>query len=335
MLPPGPRARSPIIHTRSSGSSPGATCTGCARRASSRARAPGGRLCLSGRRWAPNYRTLARFRRDNAAAFTAVFQETVLLALRLGLAQLGHVALDGTKLKANASKHKTMSYGRLRLRGDASPRRITRLVEHAEVQDDAEDEEYGADSDGYSVVEELARREQRLAKIQGLRERWRRSSGRSRTHPRAGTGHRRQGAALLRRRRRSDDAHEARRVRLRLQRPDCRRRRERGHRGAMLTNTVPDVGHLPALVGRVRHLRAVAGLPATTPTTVSADTGYFSKENVAQDGGGIDLLIAAGRDDPATPPLVNAQASSRPTGSATMRPGMSGCAQRTRSRRAR
>ena len=54
---------------------------------------------------APTYRTLARFRRDNAVAFTAVFQETVVLALRLGLARLGHVALDGTKLKANTSKH--------------------------------------------------------------------------------------------------------------------------------------------------------------------------------------------------------------------------------------
>src|ERR1051325_2060105 len=61
----------------------------------------------------PNYRTLARFRRENAAAFTAIFQETVILALRLGLARLGHVALDGTKLKANASKHKAMSYARL------------------------------------------------------------------------------------------------------------------------------------------------------------------------------------------------------------------------------
>src|SRR3954469_6298741 len=61
----------------------------------------------------PNYRTLARFRRENAAAFTAVFQETVILALRLGLARLGQVALDGTKLKANTSKHKAMSYGRM------------------------------------------------------------------------------------------------------------------------------------------------------------------------------------------------------------------------------
>src|ERR687894_954012 len=64
----------------------------------------------------PNYRTLARFRRENAAAFTAVFQETGLLALPLGLPPLGHVALDGTKLKANTSKHKAMSYGRMQQR---------------------------------------------------------------------------------------------------------------------------------------------------------------------------------------------------------------------------
>jgi transposase len=64
----------------------------------------------------PNYRTLARFRRENGAAFTAVFQETVVLALRLGLARLGHVALDGTKLKANTSKHTAMSSGRMRQR---------------------------------------------------------------------------------------------------------------------------------------------------------------------------------------------------------------------------
>src|SRR5947209_4045241 len=56
----------------------------------------------------PNYRTLARFRRDNVTAFTSIFQETVILALRLGLARLGHVALDGTKFKANSSKHKAM-----------------------------------------------------------------------------------------------------------------------------------------------------------------------------------------------------------------------------------
>src|SRR5262245_47183731 len=120
---------------------------------------------------APNYRTLARFRRENAAAFTAVFQETVLLALRLGLAKLGHVALDGTKLRANSSKHKAMSYGRMKQREAQLQEEIARLVEGAAAQDDAEDQEYGADSDGYAVDAELTRRAERLAKIRALRER--------------------------------------------------------------------------------------------------------------------------------------------------------------------
>src|SRR5215217_3964052 len=99
---------------------------------------------------APHYRTLARFRRDNAGAFTAVFQETVVLALRLGVAQLGHVALDGTKLRANTSKHKALSYGWMQRREAQLKEEIARLVAQAEAQDRDEDQEYGADSDGYS-----------------------------------------------------------------------------------------------------------------------------------------------------------------------------------------
>ncbi len=120
---------------------------------------------------APNDRTLARFRRDNAAAFTAVFQETVVLALRLGLAKLGHVALDGTKLRAHTSKHKAMSDGRMRQREAQLRAEIARLVAQAEAQDATEDQEDGADSDGYAVDEEWARRGARLAKIRALRAR--------------------------------------------------------------------------------------------------------------------------------------------------------------------
>jgi transposase len=68
---------------------------------------------------------------------------------------------------------------------------------------------------------------------------------------------------------------------------------------ATLTNIAPDMGHLPELVAEVRGLRDVAGLAPAHPTTVSADAGYFSGENAAEDGDGLDLLIAAGRDDPA------------------------------------
>src|SRR3712207_6014672 len=68
---------------------------------------------------------------------------------------------------------------------------------------------------------------------------------------------------------------------------------------AALTNSAPDVGHLPAMVDGVRKLRAAAGRSPDDATTISADAGYFSTDNIAEDGNGIDLLIAAGRDDPA------------------------------------
>ena len=248
----------------------------------------------------PNYRTLARFRRDNAAAFTAVFQETVVLALHLGLARLGHVALDGTKLKANASKHKAMSYGRMKQREAQLRDEIARLVEQAEAQDAAEDQEYGADSDGYSVAEELALREARLAKIRALRERLEAEQRQEQGRPTAAP------PAIDDKEQRSFADGDARMMLM--------KRGEYGYAynaqaavdaesgvivAAALTNIAPDVGHLPTLVTRVRALREAAGLPDQEPTTVSADAGYFSGDNVAEDGAGLDLLIAAGRDDPA------------------------------------
>lgn len=249
----------------------------------------------------PNYRTLARFRRDNAAAFTAVFQETVILALRLGLAQLGHVALDGTKLRANTSKHKAMSYGRMRQREAQLEDEIARLVQQADAQDTAEDQAYGTDSDGYSVDAELALRERRLAKIRVLRERL---EAEQRAEQDLGDG---ANPVIDDKEQRSFADGDARMMLL--------KRGEYAYAynaqaavdatsgivvAADLTNTAPDVAHLPDLVQRVRGLRAVIDLPDEEATTVSADAGYFSAENIAEDGNGIDLLIAAGRDDPAT-----------------------------------
>jgi transposase len=249
----------------------------------------------------PNYRTLARFRRENAAAFTAVFQETVVLALRLGLAQLGHVALDGTKLRANTSKHKAMSYGRMRQREAQLREAIARLVQEAEAQDAVEDQEYGADSDGYSVEVELALRERRLAKIRMLRERLE-------AEQRVEQGVAEGAAPVI-------DAKEQRSFADGDARMMLMKRGEYAYAynaqaavdaasgiivAADLTNTAPDVGHLPGLVGRVRALRDVADRSNAEATIVSADAGYFSRENIVEDGDGIDLLIAAGRADPAT-----------------------------------
>src|SRR6266567_3567422 len=248
----------------------------------------------------PNYRTLARFRRDNAAAFTAVFQETVVLALRLGLARLGHVALDGTKLKANTSKHKAMSYGRMRQREAQLKEEMARLVEQAERRDAAEDQEYGIDSDGYSVGEELARREARLAKIQAAREHLE-------AEQRAEQGLSEDAAPVIAdKEQRSFADTDARIMLMKRGEYDYAYNAQAGVAGdrgvivvAELTNVAPDMGHLPAAASEVRALRDVAQLPDEQPTTLSTDAGYFSGENAAEDGAGLDLLIAAGRDDPA------------------------------------
>ncbi len=247
----------------------------------------------------PNYRTLARFRRENATAFTAIFQETVVLALRLGLAQLGHVALDGTKFKANASKHKAMSYGRMQQREAQLKREIAALVDQAEAQDATDAAAYGVTSDGYAVAEELALRAARLAKIQALR-------ARLETEQREAQGltdaamptidEKEQRAfadadarIMLMKRGEYDYAYNAQAA------VDA----EAGSIvAAALTNSAPDMGHLPGLVADLRALREAADMPATEPTTTSADAGYFSGDNIAADGAGIDLLIAAGRSDP-------------------------------------
>jgi len=250
----------------------------------------------------PHYRTLARFRRENVASFRTIFQETVVLALRLGLARLGHVALDGTKLKANTSKHKAMSYGRMRQREAQLRDEIGRLTEQAETQDAAEDQEYGIDSDGYSVGEELARREARLAKIQAAREHLeaeqRAQQGRSEDEP----------PVIADKEQRSFADTDARIMLLKTGAFDYAYNAQAGVDGesgvivvAELTNVSADVGQLPAAASDVRALRDVADLPDERPTTLSADAGYFSGENAAEDGDGLDLVIAAGRDDPAAP----------------------------------
>jgi transposase len=250
----------------------------------------------------PNYRTLARFRRENAAAFRAIFQETVVLASRLGLARLGHVALDGTKLKASTSKHKAMSYGRMRQREAQLRDEIARLMEQAEARDAAEDREYGLDSDGYSVAEELARRQARLAKIRAAREHLEAEQRAEQGLPEDAP------PVIADTEQRSFADTDARIMLMKRGEYDYAYNAQAGVDGesgvivvAELTNIAPDVGHLPAAAAEVRALRDVAGLSDEDPTTLSTDAGYFSGENAAEDGAGLDLLIAAGRVDPAQP----------------------------------
>jgi hypothetical protein len=94
-----------------------------------------------------------------------LFEQVLRLALRAGAMKLGRVAIDGSKVKANASKHKAMSYGRMKEKEGELREEVRRLLSEADRQDEAEDRRYGKGRTGEELPEELRRRESRLKRI--------------------------------------------------------------------------------------------------------------------------------------------------------------------------
>jgi len=117
----------------------------------------------------PNFRVLSDFRKDNYEFFKECFKQSALLAMEAGMASLGHVSLDGSKFKANTSKHKAMSYGRLKAKEKELTEEIEDLIGKAAKCDEEEDEEY-QDKTGYEIPEELKIKEKRLARIKEAKE---------------------------------------------------------------------------------------------------------------------------------------------------------------------
>jgi transposase len=113
----------------------------------------------------PAHRTIAEFRQQHLAAFEALFRQVVQIAREAGVVRLGALAVDGTKVKANASKHKAMSYGRMRDEEARLREQIAALTARAEASDAAEDAVLGPDVRGDELPAELQRRETRLATI--------------------------------------------------------------------------------------------------------------------------------------------------------------------------
>ena len=113
----------------------------------------------------PDFRTLSDFRKIHLPALEQLFQQVLRLALEAGALKLGRVALDGTKMKANASKHKAMSWGRMKQAEKRIREEVKRMLAEAVEVDAAEDACYGADKTGQDLPEELQRRQTRLEKI--------------------------------------------------------------------------------------------------------------------------------------------------------------------------
>jgi transposase len=113
----------------------------------------------------PDFRTIADFRKRHLTAVRGFFEQVLRLARELGAPRVGRVALDSSKIKANASKHKAMSYGRMREKQRQLRDEVNDLLAQAEAADAAEDAEYGPDQRGDELPAELQRRESRLKRI--------------------------------------------------------------------------------------------------------------------------------------------------------------------------
>ena len=121
----------------------------------------------------PAHRTIAEFRQRHLLSFQGLFVQVIEVAREAGLLRMGTVAVDGTKVKASASKRKAMSYGRMKQEKDRLKADIVELTSRAARVDAQEDAQYGPDNTGDEIPEELKRREQRLGKIQEAIERLR------------------------------------------------------------------------------------------------------------------------------------------------------------------
>ena len=116
----------------------------------------------------PNFRVLSDFRKNNSEFFHDCFKQTVQLAMELKLASLGHISLDGSKFQADSSRHKAMSYGRLKEKEQVLSQEIDALIEKASRSDQEEDQAY-KDQTGYEIPEDLKHKQARLQQIKAAK----------------------------------------------------------------------------------------------------------------------------------------------------------------------
>jgi len=113
----------------------------------------------------PDFRTVSEFRKRHLKALSGLFVQVLALCRKAGLAKLGHVALDGTKIRANASKHKAMSYARMKVAEEKLAAEVAEWMKQAAAADAAEDRQHGSDRRGDELPDWVATKAQRLAKI--------------------------------------------------------------------------------------------------------------------------------------------------------------------------
>jgi len=260
----------------------------------------------------PDHTCISEFRRIHREVFTDLFVQVLRICQEAGLVRLGHVALDGTKMKANASKHKAMSYERMKKQEPELVKKVADLLRLAEEADAEEDKRYGKDKRGDELPEDLQRAESRLAKIRAVK---------AALEAEAKAQHEAekkkddedpppQGGAPLPQHRIPRDSEgkpqpKAQRnftdAESRIQKTgdgfvqgyNCQAAVDEGHQiivAQAVTNQPPDVEHLTPM------LEQVVANCGRAPERSTADAGYFSDQNVAQAKAiGTEPFIATGR----------------------------------------
>lgn len=117
----------------------------------------------------PDHSRISDFRKRHLPEISRLFLQILDICKEVGLVKLGHVALDGTKIKANASKHKSMSYGRMKTKEKDLTEEVERLLEEAEQIDEREDARYGKGVRGDELPKDLRFKLGRLEKIQAAK----------------------------------------------------------------------------------------------------------------------------------------------------------------------
>lgn len=275
----------------------------------------------------PDHDSIAEFRKRHLKALAGLFLQVLKLCQKAGLVKLGHVALDGTKVKANASKHKAMSYDRMLKAEQQLKDEIQGLLKEAKHTDEQEDAKYGKGKRGDELPAELARRESRLKKIQQAK-----AALEAEAREKAEQEAERQKEKLEARKRKEQETGKKMggrppevkdpakavpepKAQKNFTDPDSRIMVDGATKGfvqaynaqaavdgafqiivaADVTQQAPDNGQL------IPMLTLVASNTGVLPERVSADAGYFSEANVtAKELAGIELFIPPNQRESST-----------------------------------
>ena len=271
----------------------------------------------------PDHDTICDFRKRHLAALSDLFVQVLDICREAGLAKLGHVALDGTKVLANASKHKAMSYGRMKKRRAELKAEVAELMANADAVDAEEDAKFGKGVGGDELPEELRFRETRLAKIEEAMAALEAEAAAEADAKRAEMAEKekeREEEGKPRRGRKPKEPSDepADKAQRNFTDPDSRIMKMGATKSfeqcynAQAAVDVEDQVIVAAdvtqhandkreVVPMVEEVKANTG--GEKPEKLSSDNGYFSEENVEYlEGEGVDAYIATGRQKHGRPP---------------------------------